>query len=107
MDNNFQDLLYGIFGIGLGDSAFIVEEANNFEVDLTGLEIDFQIPLSGADLTNTIIHEIYTQAINNAGIEYDRAEFSVNCLASSLYVDGNEVYSADDLKGLSAVDKAN
>lgn len=105
--NNFQDLLYGIFGIAYGDSAFIIKEADLFEVELSGLDEVNNLKLTGAELTNQIIEQIYRTALDNNDIDWERASLDCNSVVSSLYVDGEEVYSADDLRGSSAVDKAN
>jgi len=89
---DLEKLLAHILNCGYMDIDFILDLLVNFNVDYLDIE------WNGKD-ANEIIEYIYQLAISNADINEEKHEISIytNCLDSHLYIDGEEIYSFEEL----------
>ena len=97
--NPLKDFLLSFNGICYGDIDFILSELTAFEVTAEEVtEYIEEIEYSKDDTTNLIIGTIYQIVCDRYRINEDRIEYSVNALASNLLIDGEYMYTVDDVR---------
>ena len=77
---------------GYRDVDFICEELDTFHVDIGDIDIE------NIKDANSLIYQIYVLALANVGLDdYDGVSIFTNCLDSHLHINGQEMYSYEDL----------
>ena len=91
-----------ILKCGILDINFLDTEINSYESDLTDIIKALDYPFD----FNSVIGELYNQAITNANLDREKHNISIftNYLDSHLHIDGNEVSCLDDIREIAKQD---
>lgn len=84
-------ILTNVLNCGYMDIDFIIQLLDDFEVEIDDIE--------WKEDANSVIHQIFDTALNNAGFDFD-LDYSIytNYLDSHLYVEGEEINDISELK---------